>query len=125
MASGTNLPFLSITDALIPAVPLFLNFFGSTFGRNSFTLFIITVFDIDERNSPDASERNWESKIIFDAPDESISSIFGIMFFTFSEILYPYGLKTGTALGPTSRLPSDRTIQCGSRNGYSGCFGTE
>jgi hypothetical protein len=43
----------------------------------------------------------------------------------FSTLSYPYGLKTGTAFGPISQLPSTLRIQCGSKNGYSGNLGTE
>src|SRR5579883_1202720 len=89
LASGTNAPELSITEALTPAVPLVWNLEGSILGRNSLTRFIITVFDTDERNSPAARERNCGSNSIFAAPDESISASFAGNSLAFSAKVYP------------------------------------
>src|SRR5690606_9638039 len=109
----------------MPAVPRWVNAPARIIGRNSRTRFIMAVLESELLSSELASDRNCLSNTILRAPVLDDSIIFGSMYARFLRQVYAYGPKTSTAFGPTSRLPSALTIQCGSRNGYSGCLGTE
>ena len=125
ITSGTKAPSASTASDRMPAVPRRANLAGSRRGMNRLTLPIMERFEREERISLAAILWNSGSIAVRRAPDPSISITLGSMLRALLAASYPYGLKTGTALGPTSQDPSTLTIQWGSRKGYRGLEGTE
>src|SRR5207245_11588834 len=111
---------------LIPAVPRSEKYSGFIFGMNFCTLSIITTLETELSHS--FATRFIKSAFMrsFFALPVTTSANFEINVSTFPTYPeYVSGLGTGTAFGPTSLLPSDLKIQCGSKNGKFGSFETE